>query len=168
MKLKFTEKANRKTYKITAKTLTEACEQLEKHRSKTGGWGQFSWNWKSSVKGKPKAPPTELGIQVDWTIELPEWQGVSKQPKVCEVAWKVMLKALAAHEEEHLELMRKSIKQLEKDLKKNPPQTQKDALAAADDWADAHSKGQKKFDEKADHGQKDGVQLDLTEEGCAA
>lgn len=161
MKVKVTDKGSTKTYKITADTLEEAFEGLEAHRRKTGGWGSFDWGWKSSVKGKK--PPTELTISVDWTITLPDWSGLSKAPKECQEAWKSMLKSLEAHENEHLDVMRKSAKQLEKDLKKNPPATSQDALDAAQAWADGHGDEQVKFDKKSDHGQKDGLKLDIPE-----
>ncbi|HEU0221346.1 MAG TPA: DUF922 domain-containing protein [Paracoccaceae bacterium] len=145
-----------KSYTVSGKSIREVFDALQKH----GWWGRYRSNEGMSYSGKSSTVDT-IKVSASPVIFMPSWTGYSKASKAEQQSWDKMYKALKKHEENHHEIFLSSADDWKKEMEKNGNLSEKDTKAAWSDFTKATQKKQDAYDTKTDHGQKEGVILDL-------
>jgi len=141
------------TFDIEADDLTGAAAALQS----LDEWGKTRWNVTYDYDATDGVA-TSVAVTARITVELPRWTTLSKQPRRVQAEWNRMLTALRRHENEHVRIARERIQQLAGEMSGKPesdlPDIHARCLQELDTLSDA-------FDQRTDHGAKEGVTLDL-------
>lgn len=130
-------------------------------------WGLFEGDFDYKWLGDPKGNVTAVVVKPTYTITMPYWAAVAKQPPACKKEWERMCACLRKHEDGHRDIFVKGIADLEKQLK-----CMKSATGAEIDdlmektKTDIQSKHDS-FDASTRHGQSQGVSLTILD-ACRA
>ena len=147
-------------FNITASDLESACEALKKNKE----WGHFEGNLIYDSKGDADKNCTLLVIKPSYTITMPAWGALSKQPKSCQDEWNRMWKALRGHEDGHLDVFEKGVAALVKTLTAMKTATKDEVDKIFNKALADIQTGHDKYDASTKHGQTEGVKLDIAEE----
>ena len=147
-------------FNITASDLQSACDALCGNKE----WGHFSGDISYDSKGDAQKNVSSIVVKAGYTITMPAWGVLSKQPKACQDEWNRMWKALRAHEDGHLDVFNKGVAALVKTLTALKSGTHDDIDAVVNKALKDIQMGHDKYDASTTHGQKEGVKLDITEE----
>ena len=130
-------------------------------------WGRFEGNLTYDSKGDADNNCTSVVIKASYTITLPAWPALAKQPKPCQVEWNRMCTALRGHEDGHLAIFDKGVAALVKQLTALKTGTNEDVDGIFNKALADIQAGHKKYDSSTTHGQSEGVKLTIADE-CAA
>ena len=147
-------------FSITASDLEGALEALKKQKE----WGHFEGNLTYDSKGDADKNCLSVVIKPSYTITMPSWGALSKQPKSCQEEWNRMWKALRAHEDGHLDVFEKGVAALVKTLTALKTATLDEVDKIFNKALADIQTGHDKYDTSTKHGQTEGVKLDITEE----
>lgn len=150
-------------FTVNAADLESACDAL----CKRDEWGRFEGNLTYDSKGDADKNVTSVTIKASYTISMPSWAALAKQPKPCQAEWNRMCSALRGHEEGHLAVFEKGIAALVKELTALKTGTHDDVDGIFNKALTDIQAGHKKYDASTTHGQTEGVDLKITDE-CAA
>jgi hypothetical protein len=120
-------------------------------------WGKTRWNVTYDYDATDGVA-TSVSVTARITVELPRWTSLSKQPRRVQAEWNRMLAALRRHENEHVRIARERIQKLAGEMSGKPESELPDIHARCVQELDTLSDD---FDTRTDHGQKEGVTLDL-------
>jgi len=141
------------TFDIEADDLTGAAAALQS----LDEWGKTRWNVTYDYDATDGVA-TSVAVTARITVELPRWTTLSKQPRRVQAEWNRMLTALRRHENEHVRIARERIQQLAGEMSGKPESDLPDIHARCLQDLDTLSNA---FDQRTDHGEKEGVTLDL-------
>lgn len=147
-------------FTVKANDLESACTFLESQ----GEWGHFRGDIQYTSKGDADGNVSSVVLQPTYTITMPSWPNLGKQPKTCKAEWERMYKALLKHEEGHRDRFLTGLKNLESKLKALDSGTHTDVddllnQALADIQAEHDS-----YDASTKNGGSQGVKLTIAEE----
>jgi len=151
---------DKSTFKVAAKTLGEAAEELDKRDE----WGKFDGKIGFDYDSDENDYVTNVTLKPSYTIEMPVWAGYKKAPKACQEEWDRMYKALEKHEDGHRLIHLETLAKIQDILGK---QTDLSADQLKTDYAQMIQDGQDnqdKFDTATGNGSKKGVELTITDE----
>lgn len=151
-------------FTINAADLESACDAL----SKRDEWGRFEGNLTYDSKGDADGNVTSIVVKASYTITMPSWPALAKQPKTCQAEWNRMCTALRGHEEGHLAVFEKGIATLVKELTALKTGTHEDVETIFNKALADIQTGHNKYDSSTKHGQTEGVDLKITDECSAA
>lgn len=145
------------SYDISGSTLMEAYEEMSQHNEA----GETSWNPKYNLTKDDSAKVTAVTIDVEITVQMPNWPNASKLGKDAKAEWDRFYQALDKHEQGHVDLVKTKFQAVaEKMLGKTEAEAAKEFKAALADL----KKASKKFDTDTDHGRKEGTILDTSKD----
>lgn len=143
-----------KTYGIAGKTPEKLLEAMKKRK----WWGHYESKIKYSGKVK-NGKVTEIKISASPAIDMPKWSDYGKQDAAAKKVWDEMWKALKKHEETHHEVTKTEAEKFKKTLEGGSDLTAAEMKKAWGDFDKELGKAQKAYDDKTDHGAKEGVNL---------
>jgi predicted secreted Zn-dependent protease len=147
------------TFKVDAKTLKEAGDELNTRDE----WGKFEGDITYDYKSTGGLV-TEVTLKPSYTLSMPKWSGYDKAPQACQQEWDRMYKKLVEHEDGHRDVHAESLAKIEKWLEKAKDLKEKTFFDDFKKLVKEMQDNQKKFDKDTDHGAKKGVELNIAEE----
>jgi hypothetical protein len=141
------------TFEIEADNLDGAAAALQT----LDEWGKTRWNVTYDYE-ETDGTATSVVVTARITVELPRWTTLDKQPRRVRAEWNRMLAALRRHENEHVRIARERIQTLAGELSGKPESELSDIHSRCLQDLDTLSHA---FDTRTDHGEKQGVSLDL-------
>ena len=154
------KKETKSSIKIKAKTLGDALTALQKRDE----WGKFEGQLDYAYKTDSDDHVTEVTLKPSYTIQMPTWDGYKKAPKACQKEWDRMWKKLEQHEDKHRLIHLEMYAKVTDYLSKATDLTVKKFEADFKKMAQEGQANQDKFDSSSKHGQRDGVNLTITDE----
>jgi predicted secreted Zn-dependent protease len=144
-----------KTYTVDAGTLEEAAQQIEEREEA----GETKWHPTYKTTLDEDGNVASATIDVEITVTMPKWPGAAKLNKAARAEWERAFKALKAHEQRHVNLVREKLKGLaEKLVGKSPADAEKTFQDAVDDL----KKSSDDYDDISDHGRNEGTIIDAS------
>jgi predicted secreted Zn-dependent protease len=142
-------------YDVTGRTLQEAHDQLDPDE-----WGRCQVHYQydyAATDGRT----TKVNLTVSWTIRLPRWRGEGYQraSRKARQEWDRMLRALRDHEDGHANIGRSRGPKIREGLLDQEESALDQIMSQLEAEA---QKEQDDFDQKTNHGQNQGVNLDVS------
>lgn len=144
------------SYTINAKTLEEAAAVVSQREEA----GLTEWFPNLSYKTKDGVI-TSATVTVNLTVTMPNWPGAAKLSKAAKAEWGRFYRALADHEQGHVDLVHKHLENIADSL---IGKTEDEAKAAFQQAIDDLQMESDKYDQDTDHGRKRGTIIDTTVE----
>jgi predicted secreted Zn-dependent protease len=145
----------KKTYAIDAKTLEEAAQQIEQREEA----GLTEWNPTYHVTLDENGNVASATLEVPITVTLPRWPGATKLNKSARAEWERAFKAIEAHEQSHVNLVREKLEGLAEQMVGKSPA---DADAIFQEALANLSESSNAYDESTDHGRNEGTVIDTS------
>jgi len=142
-----------KPFNVKGKDLDELFAALEKH----GFWGRFLAN--EAVNWGSKDPVETVKFSAKPVIHMPKWTDYSKADKPSKDSFDKMYKVLLKHENNHYAIMLEQFAIFSNELNNLDTLSAKDAKKKWKEFLVTYNNAQKKYDDKTDHGIKEGVEL---------
>jgi predicted secreted Zn-dependent protease len=155
-------KKDNATFKVNAKTLEGAADEL----SKRDEWGKFNGKIDYSYDSDENDFVTNVTLKPSYTIDMPVWAAYKKAPKPCQEEWDRMYKALEKHEDGHRLIHLETLATIETALQGKTDYTSTQLDTDFGQMMTSGQTNQDKFDTSTGHGEKKGVTLTITDE-CA-
>jgi predicted secreted Zn-dependent protease len=146
-----------KTYSLSAKTLSEVCDEISGQPEA----GQVSWEPVYKTVHDDDGKITAATVTVKITMELPSWTPPSTMGPKAKAEWNRWKAALRAHEDGHVEIVKKGFTGLAKQML---GKTEDDASTLFDKAKTDTQKASDSYDSKNGHGTKAGTNMDLSVE----
>lgn len=142
-------------YDVTGQTLEEVGSQLDPEE-----WGSCEIHYGYSYE-TTEGKTTRVNLTITRTIRLPRWRGEGYRlaSRAARQEWERMLRALRRHEERHDEIGRSWGPKIREGLLNLDEAVIEQTMSQLE--ADAQKK-QDEYDENTNHGQNEGVTLDLS------
>jgi predicted secreted Zn-dependent protease len=142
-------------YDVTGQTLDQVNQQLDPEE-----WGSCAANYDYSYAATGGSV-TRVDLTVSLTIRLPRWKGKGWQQAspAARKEWERMLQALRTHEDGHVDIARQQAPLVRDRLRKTSEAGLE--LEAEKARSDAQTENDK-YDDRTQHGQTQGVALDLS------
>jgi hypothetical protein len=145
------------SYEVTGSSLAEVAEQLDPVE-----YGRCSWNYNYSQEST-NGVATRVNVTLTLTIRLPQWtgQGWENASAAAKGEWQRMLARLRTHESGHADIARCWADTLQQQLL-NQPEADLSTI-----WGQGladHGDEQEAYDTMTQHGQTQGVTLDISKE----
>jgi predicted secreted Zn-dependent protease len=145
----------RASYTIDAQTLHEVADVIGAREEA----GETTWEPNLNYKTSSDGVVTQATVTVDLTITMPEWPAARKRKKRVRDEWERFFRALDAHEQGHVDLVRKHLEGVAASLvglsEEEAQQKFAEALQELQDASD-------QYDADTDHGRKHGTIIDLS------
>ena len=146
-------------FNLNADCLEDALDAISKNKE----WGRFEGSLDWDSKGDAAGNCSSVTVTAKYTITMPSWPALSKQPKECQEEWNRMWAALRKHEDGHLAVFEKGVADLVKKLTALKQGTHDDVSKIGQQALDSIQAGHNQYDSKTKHGQSEGVSLTIAE-----
>ena len=142
-------------YEVSGSTLAEVHGQLDPTE-----WGHCRYHYDYGYE-TTNGVTTKIDITLSLTIRLPRWtgEGWDNASEAVKAEWNRMMGALEAHEQRHAEIAREWAPTVKSELLNQP---EGDLETTFETVRGQVQDAQDLFDDESDHGQNDGVSLDLS------
>jgi predicted secreted Zn-dependent protease len=139
-----------KSYTVDVETLEEAAQQIDQREE--AGITEWSPTYKTNLDENGNVASATVDVEI--TVTLPKWPGATKLNKAARAEWERFFKAIKAHEQRHVNLVRQKLQSLaQKLVGKSPGDAEKTFQDAVDDL----KKSSDDYDDISDHGRKEGT-----------
>lgn len=142
-----------KHYNVKGKDLDALFEALNAREY----WGRFIAN--EAVNWGSKDPVETVKFSAKPVIYMPKWTDYNKADKEAQDSFDSMYKKLLKHEKNHWAILLERIAIFSNELEQLETLSASDAKKRWKTFKSDHQKAQKKYDDKTDHGVKEGVAL---------
>lgn len=149
-------KPSNKTWTVKGKDLSAVFDNLNKNKF----WGRYRSNHATSFSGKGDKIDS-VKVSASPVVLMPSWAGYGKATKDEKKSWDTMWKALKKHEDNHHVIFSDAADEWKKDIEKGGELSKKDFDQAWKDFNTETQKKQDKYDDRTDHGAKEGVILNI-------
>lgn len=150
-------------FTVKGDTLEDALDDL----CNRDEWGRFQGDLEYDSKGDAGGNVSSVALKASYTITMPAWGNLGKQPKKCQDEWNRMCTALRGHEDGHRAVFETGVAALLKKLTALKAGKHDDVDKIVKDALKGIQAGHDKYDASTKHGQTEGVKLTITDE-CAA
>ena len=150
-------------FTVKGDTLEDALDDL----CNRDEWGRFQGDLEYDSKGDAGGNVSSVALKASYTITMPSWPNVGKQPKKCQDEWNRMCTALRGHEDGHRAVFETGVAALVKKLTDFKAGKHDDVDKIVQAALKGIQAGHDKYDASTKHGQTEGVKLTITDE-CAA
>jgi len=145
----------RASYTIDAQTLHEVADVIDGHEEA----GETTWEPNLNYKTSSDGVVTQATVTVDLTITMPEWPAARKRKKRVRDEWERFYRALEAHEQGHVDLVRKHLEGVAASLVGLSEEKAQEKFAEA---LQELQEASDQYDAATDHGRKNGTIIDLS------